>query len=90
MSPHKALFQDLRPLSPPVAVKLGDHSTVYASLCGEISVAVSINGTMSPLTLQRVLYVSRLGCSLLSVPALGSHGWIVSFDATHCKIAQGS
>ncbi|RKO96461.1 hypothetical protein CXG81DRAFT_3855, partial [Caulochytrium protostelioides] len=71
-------------------VKFGDHSTVYASLCREISVAVSINGTMSPLTLQRVLYVPRLGCSLLSVPALGSRRWIVTFDAFQCKIAQGS
>ncbi|RKO96640.1 hypothetical protein CAUPRSCDRAFT_3293, partial [Caulochytrium protostelioides] len=90
MCPDRSLFTDLQPLPCPVSITLGDQRNIQATHSGSIKMRVTINGAQQALTMGRVLYVPRLGFSLISVHALMAQGWAVTFTDDKCLITQGS
>ena len=73
------LFSNLRKLSTPISVSMGDDSTVYATEIGTITLRTVISDKITEITATDVLYVPELGTNLISVWHLNKNKFNVSF-----------
>lgn len=85
MSSDKSLFQRLTNINKSVC--LADDRTVMAEGVGDVQL-ICEDGIK--VTLQNVLYVPKLGSSLVSVPKIVEKGFTVVFGENGCKITSKS
>ena len=82
MSSQYRAFSVLKRLSTPRDVMLGDNFIVKATGIGDIT----LNSSHGSITLNDVLYVPQLGCSLISISTLDIHGYRITFANRACSI----
>ena len=70
MTHNRSWFSHFTPLRSPIAIALGDNSTINGTGVGRVSVYVKVNNSWQRAVLQDVLYVPKLHGNLLSVTHL--------------------
>jgi hypothetical protein len=86
MTHNRSWFSHFTPLRSPIAIALGDNSTINGTGVGRVSVYVKVNNSWQRAVLQDVLYVPELHGNLLSVTHLTGRGYDVNFTGKICQI----
>ena len=87
MSNDEAQFVDLRKLTSPQKVTLGDGHSLDATAEGTVKLETLLpDGSTKECRLNNVLLVPKLSYSLLSVSKASTAGKTTKFDKTRCKI----
>jgi hypothetical protein len=86
MTHNRSWFSHFTLLRSPIAIALGDNSTINGTGVGRVSVYIKVNNSWQRAVLQDVLYVPELYGNLLSVTHLTGHGYDVNFTGKICQI----
>lgn len=87
MSNNKELFVELRELSTPQEVTLGDGRSLVGTAEGTVKLEMLLpDGSTKRCRLENVLLVPKLSYSLLSVSKASNAGKITRFDKSGCEI----
>ena len=92
MTPNCNWFSHYTPLSTPIAIALGDNSSILAKGVGHVAIDVKAHNKWHHTVLQDILHVPELHSSLLSIAQLIRRGLDIRFMDNGCKIydSQGT
>ena len=87
MCNKQSMFSDLRALSPPLSVTLGDGRDLKATGRGRVVLTMKLpDGSSKTCTLHDVLLVPDLAYNLLSITAIAKRGKVTTFTQVGCEI----
>ena len=86
MNHNRSWFSHFMPLRSPIAIALGNNSTINGTGVGHVSIYVKVNNSWQCAVLQDVLYVPELYRNLLFITHLTGRGYDVNFTGKICQI----